>query len=120
MSRSRFSVSMQARVVALVQPDRRLVEHVEHAGEARTDLARETDALALAARQRPGIAAERQIVEPDVVEKAKPLADFLEDALADLVLLRAQLRRQSFEPAGGGADRHLADLRDVQPVDLDR
>jgi hypothetical protein len=35
----------QARVVALVQADRRLVEHVHHAGEARADLAREADAL---------------------------------------------------------------------------
>ena len=44
----------QARVVALVQADRGLVEHVEHAGEAGADLRGEPDALALAARQRAG------------------------------------------------------------------
>ena len=59
----------QARVVALMQADRRLVEHVEHAGEARADLRGEADALALAARQRAGGARERQIVEADVVEE---------------------------------------------------
>ncbi len=42
----------QARVVALVQPDRRLVEHIEHAGQPRADLRGEPDALAFAARQR--------------------------------------------------------------------
>ena len=46
----------QARVVALVQPDRRLVEDVEHAGQPRADLGREADALALAARERRGAA----------------------------------------------------------------
>ena len=35
----------QALVVALVQADRRLVEHVEHAGEAGADLRGEADAL---------------------------------------------------------------------------
>ena len=42
----------QRAVVALVQANRRLVEHVEHAGEVRSDLRRQADALRLAARQR--------------------------------------------------------------------
>ena len=42
----------QPLVVALVQPDRRLVEHVEHADEAAPDLRREADALRLAAGER--------------------------------------------------------------------
>ena len=46
----------QPAVVALVQADRRLVEHVQHAGQLRSDLRREPDALALAARQRRGAA----------------------------------------------------------------
>ena len=45
-------------VVALVQADARLVEHVEHAGEARADLAGEPDALRLAAGQGVGAALE--------------------------------------------------------------
>ena len=39
------------RIVALMQPDRGLVEHIEHAGQARADLRGEPDALALAAGQ---------------------------------------------------------------------
>ena len=69
----------QARVVALMQPDGRLVEDVEHADETRSDLRREADALRFAARQRLGGPAEREIVEPDVDEEAQPLADFLQD-----------------------------------------
>ena len=50
-------------VVALVQSDRGLVEHVEHAHQVAADLAGETDALGLAARQRRRGAAEGQVVE---------------------------------------------------------
>ena len=74
----------QARVVALVQPDRRLVEDVQHADEPRADLRREADALRLAAGERLGGAAEREVVEADVDEEAQPLAHFLEDRAGDL------------------------------------
>ena len=59
-------------VVALVQADRRLVEHVHHAGQARADLRREADALRLAAGQRFRRAVERQVVEADVVQELQP------------------------------------------------
>ena len=42
----------QPRVVARVQADRRLVEHVEHAAQAAADLAGQADALGLAAGER--------------------------------------------------------------------
>ncbi len=80
----------EARIVALVQPDRRLVEHVEHAGEAGADLRGEPDALALAAGQRAGGARQREIFEPDIDQEFQPLADFLEHADGDFVLLRGQ------------------------------
>ncbi len=44
----------QALIVALVQADGGLVQHIEHAGQAGADLAGEADALALAAGQRAG------------------------------------------------------------------
>ena len=56
----------QARIVALVQADRRLVQHVEHAGQARADLRGEPDALALAAGQRAGGARQGEVVEADI------------------------------------------------------
>ncbi len=80
----------QPRVVALVQPDRGLVEHVEHAGEAGTDLRGEADALALAARQRAGRARQREIFQPDIDQEFQPVADLLEHAHGDLVLLGGQ------------------------------
>src|SRR5262245_29013412 len=39
----------QPRIVALMQPDGGLVQHIEHAGQARADLRGESDTLALAA-----------------------------------------------------------------------
>ncbi len=108
----------QPGVVALMQADGGLVQHVEHAGEPRADLRGQPDALALAARQRAGRARQRQIVEADVDQELQPLADLLEDADGDLVLLFGELLRQLGEPRVGGADRHIRHLADVQGVDL--
>ena len=85
-------------VVALVEADRGLVEDVEHARQARADLAGEADALALAARQRAAGAVEVEIVEPDIVEEAEPLDDLLEDALGDPLLLVGELVGERGEP----------------------
>src|SRR5690606_8536275 len=83
----------QAPVVALVQADRRLVEHVEHAGQVRSDLRGEADALPLAARQRRRAAREREIADADIVEEAQAIADFADDARGDHGLAVAQLER---------------------------
>ena len=108
----------QPRVVALVQADRGLVEHVEHAGEAGADLRGEPDALALAARQRARGARQRQIFEPDVDQEFQPVADFLEHAHGDLVLLRSQPLGQLAEPLACASDRHVGDFADVAAADL--
>ncbi len=91
-----MSVSSKPRVVALVQADRRLVEHIEHAGQPGADLRGEANALALAAGQRARGARERQIFKADIDQKFQPLADLLEHAAGDLVVLgveRAGQRR---------------------------
>ena len=110
----------EPRVVALVEADRRLVEHIEHAGEARADLRSEPDALALAARQRAGRTREGQIIEPDVAQEGEPVDDLLQDSLRDLVALGVELRRQALGPFDRRADREQAHLADVLAVDLDR
>ena len=51
----------ELRVVAHVEPDRWLVEDVEHADERGADLRRETDALRLAARERRRGAVHREV-----------------------------------------------------------
>src|SRR3546814_17529899 len=110
----------QALVVALVQADGGLVQHVEHAGKAGADLRGEADALALAAGKAAGAAAERQVVEPDVDQEAQALVDLLQDARRDLLLLWPELAVKGGEPGSGVGDRELRDLADVQAVELHR
>src|SRR5713101_3335990 len=88
-----FERREQALIVALMEPDRRLVENVEHANKARSDLRGETNPLALAAGETARGAIESQVFESDIGEKFEALANFLEDEARDLGLLRAQLRR---------------------------
>src|SRR5579875_296729 len=107
-------------VVALMQADRRLVEHIEHAGEARADLRGEPDALALAARQRARGARQRQVFEADIAQESEALVDLLEDARGDVALLLRQALVERAEPLAGVEDRHVGDLADVEAADLDR
>ena len=61
----------QPRAVARVQPDRRLVEHVERVHQRRADRGRQVDALELAAGERARLAVERQVAEPDLDQVAE-------------------------------------------------
>ena len=61
----------EAPVVPLVQPDARLVQHVQDADQTRPDLGGQPDALRLAAGERPGTAVERQVVQADVEQEAR-------------------------------------------------
>ena len=76
----------QAIVVAGMQADGRLVEHVEHAAQFGTDLGGQTDALRLAAGEGGGGAVDAEIVEADGGEKFEAAADFVDDAPGDLLL----------------------------------
>jgi hypothetical protein len=98
----------QPAVVALVQPDRRLVQHVEDADQAGADLGGQPDALRLPAGQRPGRALERQVVEPDVEQEAEPGVDLLDHPLGDLALAVGQVDRRE----------ELVALPDRQPADV--
>ena len=75
-------------VVALVQADRGLVEDVEDADELGADLRRQPQPLRLAARERLRGAVELEVADADVVEEGQPLADFLDDPVADQLLGR--------------------------------
>jgi hypothetical protein len=61
----------QAVVVALVQADRRLIEHVHDAGQPGADLRGQPDALRFAAGQRFSRAFQTQVIEADVDQKAQ-------------------------------------------------
>ena len=105
----------QPLVVARVQADRRLVEHVERADQRGPERRREVDALRLAARQRRRQPIERQVVEADVAQEAEALADLAEHLVGDdRVLLRERERLEEAvrvlhgQPADD-VDRALAD-----------
>src|SRR5262245_44727169 len=78
-------------VVALMQADARFIENVEHAHEARANLRRQPDALRLAATQRPALAIQREVTQSDVLEKAQPRANFLDDFAGNLQVKLRQL-----------------------------
>ncbi len=105
-------------VVALVQPDRRLVEDVEHAHEPAADLRGQPDALGLAAAQRGRAAVERQVVEADVVQEAEAFADLLEHLASDQGLALTEL--EALDAAERGDDAVPAQVHDVHAVDGDR
>src|SRR3954453_2955527 len=81
----------QGAIVALVQANRRLIEHVQHAGEVRADLRGEADTLPFAARQRRGASAKCQIPDADVVQEMQPIANLTQNARGDQSLAFGQL-----------------------------
>ena len=98
----------QPLIVALMQTDGGLIEDVHHPDQTGADLAREADALRLAARQRVGAAVEGQVPEADIGEKSEAVADFLDDLHGDLAAPTRQLQlREEFDGAGHGQRRHL-------------
>src|SRR5690606_12210093 len=95
----------QPRVVALMQTDRRLVEDVHDADQARPDLARETDPLRLAARQRVRAPVEGQIPEADVDEESQPIVDLGDDLVGDLAPPARELEAAEEIEGFGDAER---------------
>ena len=106
----------QPLVVARVQADRRLVEHVERADQRRTERRREVDALRLAARQRRRQPIERQVVEADVAQEAEPALNLVQHLVGDrrFLLGELQLLEELLGFAHGArrrlVDRHAADM----------
>ena len=109
----------QPRIVALVQADRRLVQHIEHAGQSRADLRGQADALAFAAGEGAGSARQRQVVQADIEQERQPLADLLQHPRGDLVLLGVERLRHGLEPFAGAAHRQFGNFADVLAADLD-
>ena len=105
-------------VVALVQPDRGLVEDVEDADELRPDLRRQPQPLSLAARQRLRRPVELEIADADVLEEHQPLAHLLEDAPTDELLGLRQL--ELVDEPQRTCDRHLREPVDREVADRHR
>ena len=71
----------EAVVVAGVQPDARFIEDVKHAGEIRTQLGREPNALGFSARERFGRSAHGEITQAHLIEELETLFDLRQNVL---------------------------------------
>jgi hypothetical protein len=83
----------QPLVVARVQADRRLVEHVERADQRGSERGRQVDALRFPARERGRQAVQRQVVEPHVAQEAQAPPDLVQHLLDDRGFLLGELER---------------------------
>jgi hypothetical protein len=59
----------QSGIVALMQANRRLIQHIHHPHQPRADLRGQPDALRFAAGQRIGAALQTQIIQPTLTRK---------------------------------------------------
>ena len=107
----------QARVVALVEADARLIEDVEHAHEAGADLRRQPDALRLAAGEGVGGAVQGQVIEADVDQEAEPRPNLLEDLAGDQVLALGQHASVCVVRVAGELGEPLLGVEDARRVD---
>ena len=102
-------------VVARMQADGGLVEHVAHALQVRAQLGRQPDALGLAARQRRRRPVELQIAEPHVAEKGGAGTELGQEVPGDL-----ELAARQFELAQRGREflqRQMRELRDREAAE---
>src|SRR5580692_12343373 len=86
-----FERGEQASVIAMMQTDGRLIEHVEDAAQLRANLGCEADALAFSAGKRCCRAADGKITESNVVQKFEALSNFVGDASGDGLFPACQL-----------------------------
>src|SRR5579872_3316399 len=78
-------------IVAGMQADGRLIQHVADTLQVRAELRGEPDALRLAAGERRCGAVQRQVAEADALEEFEPRAYFGEQVAGDLALAWAEL-----------------------------
>ena len=86
----------QPRQVGRVQPRRRFVEHVQHAGEVRPERRGEGDALRFAAAERSQRAFDRQVADADALQIVQPRRHLIDQQLSDLsVATRSSINPRS-------------------------
>ena len=91
-------------VVARMQADGRLVEHIAHALQVAAELRRQADALGLAAAERGRTAVQREVAQADLFEEFEAAFDFRHQVAGDLAVAASQ----------GQCVHPLADVRDGQ------
>src|SRR6266567_8392371 len=114
-----FKRAEEARVVACVQADARLVEDIENAAEARADLRGQADALGFAAGESGGRAVEAEIAEADGEEELDALGNFFERARGDFLLAIGELREDFADGRPRGAQRKRGEIGNGPSAELD-
>ncbi len=103
----------QAGIVARVQTDGRLIQHVEHAGQPRAEQGRQPQPLRLARRERGGGALEGQVAQANLDQPPDALLQIGHDRLGDQPVLGGQGALQPGDPPGQLAQREPRDLYNV-------
>ena len=73
----------EALVISLMQPNRRLVEHVQHPNQPRPNLRCQSDPLGLTPGEGRRVARHRQVVETNVEEESESSVDLFQDLLGN-------------------------------------
>ena len=111
-----FQDADQPRRVPRVQPDRRLIQHIQRAHQLRPQRSRQLNPLRLAARQRRSQPVQRQILEAHRIQKLQPLPHLVENRPGNLLLHRRQLQlAKKLLRLRNRQRRSLADIQPIQP-----
>ena len=104
-------------VVSGMQPNRRLVEDVENAGQSAADLAGQPDALALAAGECGRPSGQIEIIEADINQKGQPVAHFAHQIAGNVLLVGIEV--EVLEERLSLPQRPTADLIQREPLEPD-
>ena len=110
--------SNQAGIVALVQTNRRFVQHVQHIHQLTTDLRSQANALRLTTRQGFRRTVQGQIGQSHFHDKTKPRVDFLHDFHGDSAFLVREIIVHVCKPFAQIGDVHLRQFANVLSTDL--
>ena len=75
-----------------MQADRRLIQHVHHADQTGTNLARQTDTLSFTAGERFSRAGKRQVVQANVHQELQAIANLFQHFFGDFCALAGELQ----------------------------
>ena len=107
----------QLAVVALVEPDGRLVQDVQDPDQPAAYLGGQPDALRFPTGQGAGVAVEGKVVEAHVHQELQPRLHFFEHPVGDQMVPLG--KREALRPFRRVADRQVAQLEYAPPSDRD-
>ena len=103
-----------------MEPDRRFVQHVEHARRAVAHGPRELHALPLARRERRGRTIKRQVSEPEIQKPRGRVSERLAETLRHRPHLGRERRGHAVDPSAQVDERHAGDFVDRDAHNLRR